>query len=50
MDEIMTQFQNVGFPIAITFYLLFRIESKLNDLTNSIHELSNSIVNLNDNK
>ena len=50
MDEIMTQVSNVGFPIAITFYLLFRIESKLNDLTNSIHELSNSIVNLNDNK
>ncbi|MDY2987468.1 MAG: YvrJ family protein [Peptoniphilus sp.] len=50
MDEIMTQISNVGFPIAITFYLLFRIESKLNDLTNSIHELSNSIVNLNDNK
>ena len=43
----MAQISNVGFPIAITFYLLFRIESKLSDLTNSINELSSSIGNLN---
>ncbi|SES88870.1 YvrJ protein family protein [Oceanobacillus limi] len=29
----------VGFPIAVTFYLLHRIEGKLNDLIESIHGL-----------
>ncbi len=29
----------VGFPIAVTFYLLHRIEGKLNVLIESIHAL-----------
>lgn len=29
----------VGFPIMVTFYLLHRIEGKLNDLIESIHAL-----------
>lgn len=29
----------VGFPIMVTFYLLHRIEGKLNDLIASIHAL-----------
>ncbi|TFJ91274.1 YvrJ family protein [Lentibacillus salicampi] len=28
-----------GFPIMVTFYLLHRIEGKLNDLIESIHAL-----------
>lgn len=31
---------NVGFPIAISMYLLIRIEGKLTILTDSINELS----------
>lgn len=30
---------DVGFPIVVTFYLLHRIEIKLNVLIQSIHEL-----------
>ena len=37
---------NVGFPIAISMYLLIRIESKLGDLSDSINALSNEISNL----
>ncbi|WP_087974841.1 YvrJ family protein [Oceanobacillus rekensis] len=29
----------VGFPIAVTFYLLHRVEGKLNQLIESIHAL-----------
>ncbi|PSL41282.1 YvrJ-like protein [Salsuginibacillus halophilus] len=29
----------VSFPILVTFYLLSRIEGRLNDLTGAIHEL-----------
>ncbi|MDY0409426.1 YvrJ family protein [Virgibacillus soli] len=29
----------VGFPVAVTFYLLHRIEGKLNKLIESIHAL-----------
>lgn len=43
MDELFTQIANLGFPIAVTAYLLVRIESKLNDLTKSIHDLTTAI-------
>lgn len=33
--------QNVGFPIAISIYLLIRMEKKIDEITNSIKELSN---------
>ena len=36
---------NVGFPIAISMYLLVRIEGKLTILTDSINELSKNILN-----
>ena len=35
---------NVGFPIAISMYLLIRIEGKLTILTDSINQLSNNIL------
>ena len=38
---------NVGFPIAISMYLLIRIEGKLTILTDSINQLSNNILNIN---
>ncbi|TXL66692.1 YvrJ family protein [Cerasibacillus terrae] len=30
---------DIGFPVAVTFYLLHRIEGKLNQLIESIHGL-----------
>ncbi len=35
---------NVGFPIAITLYLLMRIEGKLEMLSESINNLSKTII------
>ncbi len=47
-NEIMNVVGNVGFPIAISVYLLVRLESKLEILTNSINNLSSVIVNRKD--
>ncbi|RKD32322.1 YvrJ family protein [Thermohalobacter berrensis] len=40
MEDIYAQVANLGFPIAVSIYLLVRIEGKLNKLTESINELS----------
>ncbi|NLC03307.1 MAG: YvrJ family protein [Tissierellia bacterium] len=45
MEEIYTGIANLGFPIVISIYLLVRIEGKLNQLSESIIELSKAIVN-----
>lgn len=39
---------NVGFPIAVSIYLLVRIEGKLENLTCSINTLSNVLNNIPD--
>jgi len=44
MEEVYTQIANLGFPIAVSVYLLVRIEAKLNKLTESITELSKVIA------
>ena len=44
MDEIVSLIGNLGFPIAISLYLLVRIEGKLEDLTKSLKELSQVIA------
>ncbi|MBS4024972.1 MAG: YvrJ family protein [Clostridia bacterium] len=46
MEYLIENIANIGFPIAITLFLLVRIESKLNELNKSINELTNSILNL----
>lgn len=46
MDIWESLIANVGFPVAISVYLLVRIEGKLENLTVSITELSHNIVNL----
>ncbi|MGD9567986.1 MAG: YvrJ family protein [Sedimentibacter sp.] len=46
MEDIMTIIGNFGFPIAVTAYLLVRIESKLSQLTDSIHELTTAIKSI----
>lgn len=43
MDEIVALISNMGFPIAISLYLLIRIEGKLESLTISINNLSQTI-------
>lgn len=39
METWITWLPEIGFPVAVTFYLLHRIEGKLNDLISSIHAL-----------
>jgi hypothetical protein len=46
MDALVSLIGNVGFPIAVSIYLLVRIESKLESLTNSINNLSGVINTL----
>ena len=46
MEEIYTHIANLGFPIVISIYLLVRIEGKLNQLTESINELSKAIASV----
>lgn len=41
-----TGIANLGFPIVISIYLLVRIEGKLNQLTESITELSKTISSM----
>ncbi|MDV4152600.1 YvrJ family protein [Clostridium sp. AL.422] len=43
MKELVDLIANIGFPIAISVYLLVRIEIKLEGLTNSINNLSQTI-------
>ncbi len=47
MEDLITQIANVGFPIAVSCYLLIRIESKMSELTKSINDLSSSIKTYN---
>ena len=46
MQEIISAISQVGFPIAISVYLLVRFEKKLETLTKSINELNNQIKDL----
>ncbi|MBQ3421404.1 MAG: YvrJ family protein [Romboutsia sp.] len=45
-SSLQTLIANVGFPIAISMYLLIRIEGKLTCLTDSINELSQNIIRI----
>lgn len=47
MEELIPLIGNLGFPIAVSIYLLVRIEGKLENLTISIRELSESIGKIN---
>ncbi|PKM78740.1 MAG: hypothetical protein CVU90_00205 [Firmicutes bacterium HGW-Firmicutes-15] len=44
MNELLTVIGNVGFPIAISTYLLIRLEGKLVELTAAISELREAIL------
>ena len=45
-SEIQTLIASVGFPIALSMYLLVRIEGKLQMLSDSINELSKNIISM----
>ena len=45
MENISAMIANLGFPIAVSIYLLIRIEGKMQALTDSINELSKNIHN-----
>ncbi len=44
--DLLTMIGNVGFPIAVSVYLLVRVEGKLEILSTSINNLSNVINRL----
>lgn len=43
MEDFMQIISNVGFPIAISAYLLIRIEGKMETLSSSIGDLAKAI-------
>ena len=45
-SDIQTLIASVGFPIALSMYLLVRIEGKLQSLSDSINELSKNIISI----
>lgn len=46
MDALVELIGNVGFPIAVSIYLLVRIERKLESLAYSINTLANVLNNI----
>ncbi len=46
MEELIGLVSNMGFPIAVSIYLLVRIEGKMDELTGSVKELSRVISKL----
>ena len=43
MNEVVSLIGNVGFPMAITLYVLTRLESKMEKLSESMNKLANAI-------
>lgn len=46
MTDIAQLISNLGFPIVVSLILLIRIETRLENLTKAINELSQAILNL----
>lgn len=46
MEDLVGIIGNVGFPIAVSAYLLIRIEGRLQDLSQAILELREAIITL----
>ncbi|MBZ4666787.1 YvrJ family protein [Mahella sp.] len=44
MEQWLSSIANLGFPIVVSIYLLVRIEAKLENLTGSINELAQALV------
>lgn len=43
LDQILNLIANTGFPIVVASYFIVRMENKLTQLNESIHDLSRSI-------
>ena len=43
MEEYISAIANLGFPIAVSIFLLVRLERKMDELTGSVKELSRAI-------
>ena len=43
INELIAIIGNVGFPVAVSAYLLIRLEKQLDSLSNSINKLNNII-------
>ena len=43
-QELFTAIGNFGFPIVLSWYLLLRMEQRLDKLGDCLHELSSAIV------
>lgn len=43
MENLWVQIGNYGFPMVIAFYLLIRVEKKLDDLTVAINDLARTL-------
>ena len=39
MENIIASISNVGFPVALSVFLLLRVEKKIDELTKAINEL-----------
>ena len=46
MDDFINIISNVGFPIAVSLYLLTRFEHRVDKLTRAVDELRNVIREL----
>jgi hypothetical protein len=44
VEELVVLVGNFGFPVAVSVYLLIRLEGKLETLTESIHSLSQALL------
>jgi hypothetical protein len=43
MEEWLNAVANVGFPIVVAFYIMIRLEGKMDALTVAVHDLSQNI-------
>lgn len=48
MDELINSVTNLGFPIMLSMFLLTRIETKLDKLSEAITDLTKTIVSMTD--
>ena len=53
MNDFLNMVANIGFPVAVTAYVLIRLEKQMTTLAGSFNELNNSIqalINITKNK
>jgi hypothetical protein len=46
MEQMLGLVANLGFPIVVSVYLLVRIENRMENLTESIHQLAEAVAAL----